>query len=44
VTSTVVVGGLASTLILTLLAVPALYWLAERFRKERPRAIDRRPI
>lgn len=31
--ATVVVGGLTSTLLLTLLALPAVYWLAERFRK-----------
>jgi cobalt-zinc-cadmium resistance protein CzcA len=31
--ATVVVGGLASTLVLTLLALPAVYWLAEGFRK-----------
>ena len=28
--ATVVVGGLASTLILTLLALPAVFWLGER--------------
>jgi cobalt-zinc-cadmium resistance protein CzcA len=31
--ATVVVGGLTSTLLLTLLALPAVYWLAERFRR-----------
>jgi len=31
--ATVVVGGLASTLVLTLLALPAVYRLAERFRR-----------
>jgi cobalt-zinc-cadmium resistance protein CzcA len=31
--ATVVVGGLVSTLLLTLLALPAVYWLAERFRQ-----------
>jgi cobalt-zinc-cadmium resistance protein CzcA len=30
--ATVVVGGLISTLLLTLLALPAVYWLAERIR------------
>jgi len=34
--ATVVVGGLLSTLALMLLALPAVYWLAERVR--RPRA------
>ena len=33
--ATVVLGGLISTLFLTLLALPAVYWLAERFRKPR---------
>jgi heavy metal efflux system protein len=31
--ATVVVGGLTSTLLLTLLALPAVYWLAERWRR-----------
>jgi len=31
--ATVVVGGLLSTLLLTLVALPAVYRLAERFRK-----------
>ena len=31
--ATVVLGGLASTLVLTLLALPSLYYLAERGRK-----------
>jgi cobalt-zinc-cadmium resistance protein CzcA len=31
--ATVVVGGLVSTLLLTLLALPAVYVLAERFRR-----------
>jgi len=31
--ATVVVGGLTSTLLLTLIALPAVYWLAERFRR-----------
>jgi len=31
--ATVVVGGLSSTLLLTLVALPAVYRLAERFRK-----------
>ena len=31
--ATVVVGGLLSTLLLTPLALPAVYWLADRFRK-----------
>jgi heavy metal efflux system protein len=35
--ATVVVGGLASTLVLALLALPAIYWLAEGFRRP-PRA------
>ena len=30
--ATVVVGGLLSTLVLTLVALPAVYWLAERLR------------
>jgi len=30
--ATVVFGGLGSTLFLTLLALPAVYWLAEAFR------------
>jgi cobalt-zinc-cadmium resistance protein CzcA len=35
--ATVVVGGLLSTLVLTLLALPALYWLvACRFEEDRP--------
>jgi len=34
--ATVVVGGLLSTLVLTLLALPALYWLvACRFEEDR---------
>jgi cobalt-zinc-cadmium resistance protein CzcA len=33
--ATVVVGGLLSTLLLTLLALPAVYGLAERFRRVR---------
>ena len=33
--ATVVVGGLASTLLLTLLALPALYYLVERRRTRR---------
>jgi cobalt-zinc-cadmium resistance protein CzcA len=31
--ATVVVGGLTSTLLLTLIALPAVYWLAERWRR-----------
>jgi cobalt-zinc-cadmium resistance protein CzcA len=31
--ATVVVGGLVSTLVLTLLALPAVYALAERLRR-----------
>jgi cobalt-zinc-cadmium resistance protein CzcA len=31
--ATVVVGGLVSTLLLTLLALPAVYWLSERLRR-----------
>ncbi len=31
--ATVVVGGLCSTLLLTLFALPAVYWLAERVRR-----------
>lgn len=31
--ATVVVGGLCSTLLLTLFALPAVYWLAERIRR-----------
>jgi cobalt-zinc-cadmium resistance protein CzcA len=30
--ATVVIGGLLSTLVLTLFALPAVYWLTERFR------------
>jgi cobalt-zinc-cadmium resistance protein CzcA len=33
--ATVVIGGLASTLFLTLFALPAVYWLAEAFRPGR---------
>ncbi len=33
--ATVVVGGLSSTLILTLIALPSLYYFAERFRSRR---------
>jgi heavy metal efflux system protein len=33
--ATVVVGGLVATLVLTLLALPAVYLLAERLRKPR---------
>jgi cobalt-zinc-cadmium resistance protein CzcA len=33
--ATVVVGGLSSTLVLTLLALPSLYYLVERFRARR---------
>ena len=36
--ATVVVGGLASTLLLTLFALPAVYWLAERLRRRARRA------
>jgi len=32
--ATVVVGGLCMELLLTLLALPAVYWLAERWRRE----------
>ena len=35
--ATVVVGGLVSTLLLTLFALPAVYWLAEAFRPRRQR-------
>jgi heavy metal efflux system protein len=31
--ATVVVGGLSMELLLTLLALPAVYWLAERWRR-----------
>jgi cobalt-zinc-cadmium resistance protein CzcA len=31
--ATVVVGGLSMQLLLTLLALPAIYWVAERWRK-----------
>jgi len=34
--ATVVVGGLCSTLFLTLFALPAVYWLAEAIRPSRP--------
>jgi Cu/Ag efflux pump CusA len=30
--ATVVIGGLLSTLFLTLFALPAVYWLTDRFR------------
>jgi cobalt-zinc-cadmium resistance protein CzcA len=33
--ATVVVGGLSSTLVLTLIALPSLYYLVERFRSRR---------
>ena len=33
--ATVVMGGLVSTLLLTLLALPAVYWLTERLRRPR---------
>jgi heavy metal efflux system protein len=33
--ATVVIGGLTSTLFLTLFALPAVYWLAEAFRPAR---------
>jgi cobalt-zinc-cadmium resistance protein CzcA len=36
--ATVVIGGLCSTLFLTLFALPAVYWVAEMFRA-RPRAL-----
>ncbi len=36
--ATVVIGGLVSTLLLTLFALPAAYWLAERFRPQVRRA------
>jgi heavy metal efflux system protein len=36
--ATVVVGGLVSTLFLTLLALPAVYWLAQRWRRTSPSA------
>ena len=40
--ATVVIGGLCSTLFLTLFALPALYWLTEPFRAApRPTASDR---
>jgi cobalt-zinc-cadmium resistance protein CzcA len=32
--ATVVVGGLCMQLLLTLLALPAIYWLAERWRRK----------
>jgi cobalt-zinc-cadmium resistance protein CzcA len=38
--ATVVVGGLISTLFLTLLALPAVYWLAERVRRRSPTSLS----
>ena len=36
--ATVVVGGLVSTLFLTLLALPAVYWMTQRWRRRSPPA------
>src|SRR5207245_11747272 len=38
--ATVVIGGLASTLFLTLFALPAVYWLTEAFRPAARRLSD----
>jgi heavy metal efflux system protein len=40
--ATVVIGGLLSTLFLTLFALPAVYWLTDRFRPA-PRRITEAP-